>query len=212
MNMTEPQRLFDCVRYHLEKKPIPDMLAAKENGQWKPYGTQEVADSMNKLSAGLLHLGISGGDRTEEGMDKVAIIARNRPEWVIVDLAVQQIGAVLVPVYPTINVQELEFVLNDAQVKVLFADDEELFHKVLSIRDRVPSLREIYTFEHVVNARHWKELLTQGAPDDMARISSISEKIKYKDLATIIYTSGTTGTPKGVMLSHENILSNVIAC
>ncbi|HMH22781.1 MAG TPA: long-chain fatty acid--CoA ligase [Puia sp.] len=210
--MTEPKRLFDCIRYHQEKTSIPDMLAAKENGKWRTYGTDEIADTMNRLSAGLLRLGISGEDRTDLGMDKVAVIAKNRPEWIILDLAVQQIGAVLIPVYPTINVQELQFVLNDAQVKVIFADDEELFHKVLSIRDNIPSLREIYTFEHVVNAKHWKELLPEITEEDLAGISTLSGMIGYEDLATIIYTSGTTGTPKGVMLSHKNILSNVMDC
>jgi len=212
MTMTEPKRLFDCIRYHQEKTSIPDMLAAKENGKWRTYGTDEIADTMNRLSAGLLRLGISGEDRTDLGMDKVAVIAKNRPEWIILDLAVQQIGAVLIPVYPTINVQELQFVLNDAQVKVIFADDEELFHKVLSIRDNIPSLREIYTFEHVVNAKHWKELLPEITEEDLAGISTLSGMIGYEDLATIIYTSGTTGTPKGVMLSHKNILSNVMDC
>src|ERR1700733_15230045 len=125
--MSEPTRLFDCLRYHLEKAPIPDMLAAKENGKWKTYSTREVADTVNKLSAGLLGLGISCGDMTVEGMDKVALLSKNCPQWVMVDLAVQQIGAVLTPVYPTIAVIELEFVLNDAQVKVIFAGSAELF-------------------------------------------------------------------------------------
>src|SRR5580692_2220050 len=105
--MTDPKRLFDCLQLHLEKGPIPDMLAAKENGKWKTYSTDQVADTVNNLSAGLLSLGISGGDRTPERMDKVAIIARNSPEWVMVDMAVQQIGAVLTPIYPTISVNEL---------------------------------------------------------------------------------------------------------
>jgi long-chain acyl-CoA synthetase len=210
--MTDPTRLFDCLALHLEKAPIPDMLAAKENGKWKTYSTREVADTVNKLSAGLLQLGISGGDRSVEGTDKVALMSKNCPDWVMVDLAVQQIGAVLTPVYPTINVNELEFVLNDAQVKVIFVNDEELFHKVLSIRNKLPSLLEIFTFEHVANARNWKELLASATEADIARIPGIAKKITYEDLATIIYTSGTTGTPKGVMLSHKNILSNVMAC
>jgi long-chain acyl-CoA synthetase len=210
--MTDPKRLFDCLAFHLDKAPIPDMLAAKENGKWKTYSTREVAETVNKLSAGLLQLGIGGADRSVEQADKVALMSKNCPDWVIVDLAVQQIGAVLTPVYPTINVNELEFVLNDAQVKVIFVNDEELFHKVLSIRDRLPSLREIFTFEHVPNARHWKQLLVSVTEADLALIPAIAEKIKYEDLATIIYTSGTTGTPKGVMLSHRNILSNVMAC
>ena len=188
------------------------MLAGKENGKWRTYSTQEITDLVNKLSGGLLHQGISGGDRTVEGMDKVGIISKNRPEWIVVDLAVQQIGAVLTPVYPTISVHELEFILNDAQVKIIFVNDEELFHKVLSIKDRVPSLRAIYTFDHVAQARHWKELVADATQEDLGRIPAIRNSIKPEDLATIIYTSGTTGTPKGVMLTHTNILSNVISC
>src|ERR1700722_16284641 len=146
--MTEPKRLFDCVSMHVGKEPLPDMLSGKENGNWKSYPTTEVADIIYKLSTGLLRSGISGEDRTVEGMDKVAIVSKNRPEWIMVDLAVQQTGAVLAPIYPTISVGELEFILNDAQVKVIFVNDEELFHKVLSIKDRLPGLREFFTFEH----------------------------------------------------------------
>ncbi len=197
---------------HQGQTPLPDMLNGKENGNWKSYSTTEVTDTIHKLSTGLLRSGISGEDRTVEGIDKVAIVSKNRPEWIMVDLAVQKTGAVLAPIYPTISVSELEFILNDAQVKVIFVNDEELFHKVLSIRDRVPSLRDIYTFEHVIHARHWKELLCTPTAEEEQRLSGISEKIGEKDLATVIYTSGTTGTPKGVMLSHQNILSNVKAC
>ncbi len=210
--MTEPRRLFDCLAYHLERSPLPDMLAAKENSQWKTFSTQEVKDLTDRLSAGLLSLGISSGDMTAEGRDKVAILSKNRPEWVILDLAVQQIGAILTPIYPTINVNELEFVLNDASVKIVFVNDEDTYHKVLSVKDRVPSVKAIYSFEHIANAKHWKEVLALATPETIGRIPSISDKIGYKDLATIIYTSGTTGKPKGVMLSHENILSNVMAC
>jgi long-chain acyl-CoA synthetase len=210
--MTEPRRLFDCIDYHLERNPLPDMLAAKEAGQWRTFSTQEVKEITDKLSMGLLQLGIDTGDMSFQQRDKVAIISKNRPEWIMLDLAVQRIGAVLVPVYPTINVNELEFVLNDAQVKLVFVNDEETFHKVLSIKSKVPSIKEIFSFEHVANSRHWKEMLVSPDAAGIEKINSISDKIQYKDLATIIYTSGTTGTPKGVMLSHENILSNVLAC
>ena len=210
--MTEPRRLFDCLQYHLDRKPLDDMFAGKENGKWKTYSTQQVKEIVDNLSAGLLNLGLSCGDMSTEGRDKIAILSKDRPEWMMLDLAVQQIGCILTPLYPTVGVNDLEFVLNDAQVKVVFVNDEELYHKVYSIKSRVPSIREIFTFEHVANTRHWKEVINAATPETLQRISSIADKIQYEDLATIIYTSGTTGTPKGVMLSHRNILSNVIAC
>src|SRR4030095_4182315 len=110
----ELKRLFDCIAYRLDTDPIPDMLNGKEGGRWKNYSTAEVAEIVNKISAGLLAMGISKGDMSPEGRDKVAILSKSRPEWVMLDLAVQQIGAILTPIYPTINVTELEFVLNDA--------------------------------------------------------------------------------------------------
>jgi long-subunit acyl-CoA synthetase (AMP-forming) len=127
--MTEPTRLFECVALHLEKEPLPDMMAAKENGQWKTYSTREINDTIHQLSIGLLRSGISGEDRTEEGMDKVGIVSKNRPEWLMVDAAVQQTGAILTPIYPTIAVSELEFILNDAQVKIIFFNDEDLYKR-----------------------------------------------------------------------------------
>ncbi|HKZ66506.1 MAG TPA: long-chain fatty acid--CoA ligase, partial [Chitinophagaceae bacterium] len=206
------KRLFDCLAWHLEREPLDVMLSGKESGQWKTYSTKNVAATVDKLSAGLLDLGIGPNDMTVEGRDKVAVLCKNRPEWLMLDLAVQQIGAILVPIYPTINVNELEFVLKDAQVKIAFVNDEDLFLKVLSLKERIPSLQEIYTFEHAPNARHWKEVVDKATPELIDRVKSIAGKIAYEDVATILYTSGTTGTPKGVMLTHRNILSNVVAC
>ena len=209
--MNESRRLFDCLDLQLKEIPNQTLLAAKEGGNWHEYSTKEVADIVEKLSAGLLALGISSHDMSVEKRDKVAILSKNRPEWVFLDLAVQKMGAVLVPLYPTIHINDLEFVLNDSEVKMVFVNDEDLFHKVQNVRSKVPTITEIFSFEHVNGARHWKEILTLGKQEDYQHLSTISAKIDTEDLLTIIYTSGTTGTPKGVMLSHRNILSNVMA-
>ncbi len=210
--MTEPRRLFDCIEWHLERTPLEVMLAGKESGRWKTYSTREVATIVDDLAAGLLALGAGPNDMTVENRDKVAILCKNRPEWLMIDLATQQIGAVLTPVYPTISIGELEFVLKDAQVKFVFVNDEELYLKVLSLKDKLPNLKEIFTIEHVANATYWKDIAAHATPETKARVKEIAASIKYEDVATILYTSGTTGTPKGVMLTHRNILSNVVAC
>lgn len=207
----KPTRLFDCIPYQLANGAKEDMLAAKEEGGiWKKYSTQEVQELVNKLSAGLLNMNIGPNDMSIEGRDKVAVISNNRPEWIILDLAVQQIGAVLTPIYPTISVNELAFVLNDAAVKLVFVSDKEMYEKVQSIRESVPSVKAVFTFNPIQQALYWKDILSKGTAADHAQVETIKASIQYEDLCTIIYTSGTTGTPKGVMLSHKNILSNVM--
>jgi long-chain acyl-CoA synthetase len=138
------------------------------------------------------------------------VISKNRPEWLMLDLAVQQIGAVLTPVYPTINELELEFILNDAAVQIIFVNDANLADKVKSIQPNLPRLQQIFSFEKIDNVKHWKEILSGADEVFLKQVKEVSADIKYEDLVTIIYTSGTTGKPKGVMLSHKNILSNVI--
>ncbi|MBI2284435.1 MAG: long-chain fatty acid--CoA ligase [Bacteroidetes bacterium] len=203
------KRLFDCLEHQLQHFPQSDMLAAKEKGQWVKYSTQQVADTVNRLSAGLMKLGVSGNDMTPEGSDKIAIISNNRPEWMFTDMAVQQLGAILVPVYPTTNPLELEFILNDAAVKYIFVSNEELLAKVNSLISKVPTLKKAYTFDKIAGAAHWLEVTDLADEASLQQVAAVKQTIPASHLATIIYTSGTTGTPKGVMLSHRNIYCNV---
>ena len=208
--MVKPHRLFDFFEQRLQDGPQEVMLAGKEGGKYHEYSYNEVKSIVDQFSAGLLALGYGANNMTIEGRDKIAIMSKNRPEWMFLDLAAQQIGVVLVPLYPTIHINDLEFVLNDAQVKAIFVNDEDLFHKVQNVRSRVPSIREVYSFEHVSGTPHWKEILSLGKQEHYEHLETAAAKIKDEDLFTIIYTSGTTGKPKGVMLSHRNILSNVM--
>jgi long-chain acyl-CoA synthetase len=205
-----PTRLFDFLDWQLQKFPQEDMLAAKENGVWRKYSTQEIKQLSDSLSMGLLKAGIGYQDGSIEGRDKVAILSNNRPEWLILDLAVQQTGAVLTPIYPTISVNELEFILNDASIKLVFVSDQELYDKVQSIRSKTPTVQAVYTFNPIHEALHWKELLHSGGTEELEALKRSKESIKGTELATILYTSGTTGFPKGVMLSHHNILDNIM--
>lgn len=210
--MHHPNRLFDVLAHQLEHFPKPDMLAAKEEGAWKTYATADVATLTARFAAGFLQLGVGGKPPGPEDQDKIAIISANRPEWILTDLACQQAGAVLVPIYPTISAAELVFILNDSGAKLLFVDDAEMYDKVKILRDQIPHVTDIFSFDRIPGVRHWMDVPAAATPESEARLPEVRNAVSPDTLATIIYTSGTTGTPKGVMLTHGNIMSNVEGC
>ena len=198
-------RLFEILYQYHEKFPKTDCLVKKEAGKWIPVSTKEFIDQSENLAYGLIALGI-------QREDKIALIANNRPEWNFADMGIQLCGAVSIPIYPTISENDLKFILNDSQVKFVFVSSEELFKKIKSVSAEVSSIKEVYTFDTVPNAKHFSDLTELGKKSrDETKLKTIKDSIKENDLATILYTSGTTGTPKGVMLSHNNIFSNVYA-
>jgi len=208
--MNENSRIFDYIDFQLNKFPKEDMFAGKEDGKWRKYSTTEIKETINRLSAALLKLGVSGNDMTIENQDKVALISKNRPEWLMLDMACQQIGVAICPIYPTTNVKELEFIFNDASVKHVFISGQEILDKVLAVRSNVPTLQNIYSFDELSQSIYWRNLLEDITAADLEKMEACKATIKAEHCATIIYTSGTTGTPKGVMLSHRNIVTNVI--
>lgn len=205
--MKNTTRLFDFLKYQQDNFPLEDMLVMKKNGQWKKYSTAEVSRLVNQLSAGLLKLGLGNQSNNVAEQDKVGLISMNRVEWILLDLACQQIGVVLCPVYPTSNPLELQFIFNDAEVKYVFVGHDEICKKIQSIKQQITSLKDIISFDKIPGVTHWEALLTE---EGLSEVESLKKNIQADNCATIIYTSGTTGTPKGVMLSHTNIVSNVL--
>ena len=199
------KRLFDIPHYALEQYPKSDMFVTKYQGEWKKTSTQEFINEANKISRGLLKLGIKPGD-------KIALITTNsRTEWAIMDLGLSQIGVVSVPVYPSISPEDYEFIFTNAEIKYCFVSDKDLLQKVMKVKHNIASLQGIFTFDQISGAAHWKEILDLGEDDStQIEVEDLSNAINAEDLATIIYTSGTTGKPKGVMLTHHNIVSNVL--
>ncbi|PQJ17916.1 AMP-dependent synthetase/ligase [Nonlabens tegetincola] len=199
------KRLFDFPYYQLKNYPREDALVTKQNGIWEKTSTQEYIDQACALSRGLMRLGLQKDD-------KVGIIStNNRTEWNITDIGVMQTGAQDVPIYPTISEEDYAYVLNHSEAKFVFVSDQEVYDKVQAIRNKVPSLQEVYSYNDIKGCKSWREVLELGKDDsNQKELEDRMAAIKEDDLATLIYTSGTTGRPKGVMLSHKNISSNAI--
>ena len=198
-------RLFDFPYYQLENYNLKESLVTKYDGNWKAISSKEFIDKANSVSRGLLKLGIKKGD-------KIAIISSsNRTEWNIMDIGMMQIGVTTIPIYPTISKDDYKYIFNHAEVTLCFLSDEVLYEKANSVKNEVPTLKEIYSFENISGCKNWEEILKLGDEvNNQQEVDKIKDKVTSNDLATIIYTSGTTGVPKGVMLSHNNIVSNVI--
>ena len=195
-------RSFDILANQLDKFPKADCLAAKIDGQWTPTSTAQVQVQANQVSLGLRQLGIMP-------QDKVAIISLNRPEWMLADFGIAQIGATSVPMYPTITVEDYKYIFQDAGVKAVFVSDKSLFDKVKEATAGLDIPAEnIFTFDKIAGARHFGELLEIGKKSNLADLEPLKAAVQPDDLLTLIYTSGTTGKPKGVMLTHDNLLSN----
>jgi len=196
------RRSFDILANQLEKFPKPDALAGKIDGHYQPLTSQQVQDQANLVSLGLLSIGLKKGD-------KVAIISMNRPEWLLADFGIAQIGGTSVPMYPSITVEDYRYIFTDAGVRAVFVSDKHLFAKVKEATAELDIPAEnVFTFDKVAGARHFGELLELGATGNPADLEPLKAAVQPDDLLTLIYTSGTTGQPKGVMLSHENLLSN----
>ena len=204
--MVNITRLFDFPYYQLEKfNSIPDALVTKQNGVWNKTSTEEYIAQSNTISRALIKMGIQKND-------KIAIISsNNRTEWHIMDIGVLQTGAQTVPIYPTIGKEDYEYILNHSGSILCFVSDIEVYNKVKNIQANVPALKEVYSFNEIEGCENWTSLLTLGADtSNQDVVEDRKNNVTTQDLATIIYTSGTTGKPKGVMLSHQNIVSNVL--
>ena len=208
----EPTRIFDLIAHQLASFPKPDALAHKVGGRWKRFSTRQVVETARALAAGLHAVGVRPGDRVAN------ITETNRTEWNIIDLAVLQLGAVHVPIYPTLTPEECRFILDDSGARVVFVSSAELHAKVAAIQDDLSAVEHVYLYQKGNDeAPAWTELRNQGArllladPVFASEIDALAAAVRPEDLATLIYTSGTTGTPKGVMLSHANLVSNAMA-
>jgi len=202
--MTEIHRIFDFPYHAKETYNLKKALTTKYDGKWESVSAQEYIDAANAMSRGLLRLGVKPND-------KIAVISStNRTEWNILDIGVLQLGAQNVPIYPTIAAEDYEYILNHSEAVYCFVSDVEVLEKVNKVKQNT-NVKNIYTFELIEGEDHWKTVLELGKdPENQLEVEARKKAVKSDDLATLIYTSGTTGKPKGVMLSHKNLVSNVL--
>jgi len=202
----EVKRLFDLLdRYQEELPDKTDVFSGKEDGIWTHYSVKQYIENVNKVSYALMALGVTKSE-------KIASITFNRPEWNFIDMGIQQIGAIHIPIYPNISDSDYQYILNHAEVKYIFVAGEEMYRRIKHIIANIPSLKKIYTFRNLHGFEHLNELMELGAnnPNEI-KLKKIKDSLTENDIATIIYTSGTTGIPKGVVLKHKNIISNFMA-
>lgn len=195
-------RLFDLLYHQLENYPLEKSINGRDDaGIWKSYSSQQVKEAAESMASGLLHLGLKPGD-------KVALVVyKNRPEWMILDFAMQMAGIISIPLYPTISVGEYEYILNEAEVKIAFCGAGDLYTKLKASQENVATLKQIYTLDKQDDKPYWEDVFNDSHKNEIEKIKNATTA---EDLATIIYTSGTTGNPKGVMLSHKNIMHIVL--
>lgn len=194
-------RVFDLLQYNLENFPKDEFVSGKIAGQWRHYSTKEFCAAVDALSKGLVDLGVEKGSR-------VAVMSHNRPEWNISDFAIMQLGAYQIPLYPTLAEHDIQFILDNAEITVVFVADEALYKKLKPVCDASTREIQIYTFDKIAGAAHWEMLTSKGKTLSQIDLDQYRRQIGPEDILTLIYTSGTTGTPKGVMLTHNNLVKN----
>lgn len=201
-----PTRLFDFISHQRDHHPLEKSFSTKYNGKWESISSEIFCEQAEAISNALIELGI-------EAQDKIAMISsNNRTEWSLIDIGLLTVGAVNVPIYPTISAQDYEYILNHSESQYCFVSDKEVYDKVMAVKKNIKSLKKVYSFDQIDGCAHWSELLDIGKDKPhQETVQKRKDEVNPADLATIIYTSGTTGVPKGVMLSHHNVVSNVLS-